>query len=100
LGRDAFLAKYRFGKARNYFLDYAGTLYDSKAIVGAEHGYQYGTPLPGAEGALFADIPSRATSHPWLLVTEDARRPALPPLAGRSSGPSEHSPTVGTTEFR
>jgi hypothetical protein len=47
LGRDAFLAKYHFGKARSYFLDYAGTLYDSKAIVGAAHGFQHGRPLSG-----------------------------------------------------
>lgn len=41
IGRDAFLAKYGFGRAREYFLEYNGKSYDSKAIVGAAHGYQF-----------------------------------------------------------
>src|SRR5690349_1774033 len=41
LGRDAFLAKYGFGRARSYFLVHDGRLYDSKAIVGAAHGYEH-----------------------------------------------------------
>ena len=39
LGRDEFLKKYRFGKARDYFLILDGKWYDSKAIVGAAHGH-------------------------------------------------------------
>ncbi|WP_239591021.1 HNH endonuclease [Vitreimonas flagellata] len=39
LGREQFLAKYRFGPARSYFLVHNGRRYDSKAIVGAAHGY-------------------------------------------------------------
>ena len=39
---DAFLAKYRFSKAREYFLIHKGKRYDSKAIAGASHGF-----LPG-----------------------------------------------------
>jgi 5-methylcytosine-specific restriction protein A len=41
LGRDNFLAKYGFGRARRYFLEINGRLYDSKAIVGVAHGYQF-----------------------------------------------------------
>ena len=41
LGRDAFLDKYGFGRARDYFLVVDGREYDSKAIVGAAHGYQF-----------------------------------------------------------
>jgi len=41
LGREAFLAKYGFGESRQYFLQYDGKLYDSKAIAGAAHGYQH-----------------------------------------------------------
>jgi hypothetical protein len=41
LGRDSFLAKYGFGKARNYFVVRDGRRYDSKAIVGAAHGFQH-----------------------------------------------------------
>lgn len=45
IGRSAFLSKYQFGPARRYFIAYDGKLYDSKAILGAAHGYQYGSPL-------------------------------------------------------
>ncbi|EDZ98862.1 hypothetical protein BH160DRAFT_5827 [Burkholderia sp. H160] len=41
IGRDAFLKKYGFGKARDYFLVVDGRRYDSKAIIGAAHGYQF-----------------------------------------------------------
>ena len=40
LGRDRFLEEYGFGRARRYFLEYDGRLYDSKAIVGVAHGFQ------------------------------------------------------------
>ena len=39
LGREAFLERYRFGKARSYFIERDGDLYDSKAIAGAAHGF-------------------------------------------------------------
>jgi MoxR-like ATPase len=41
IGREAFLAKYRFGPSRGYFLEIAGRRYDSKAIAGAAHGYEH-----------------------------------------------------------
>ena len=41
LGREAFLQKYGFGPAGAYFVRRDGKYYDSKAIVGAAHGYQY-----------------------------------------------------------
>jgi 5-methylcytosine-specific restriction enzyme A len=48
IGRPAFLAKYEFGQARRYFLVWDGQLYDSKAIVGAAHGYEF--PAEGPLG--------------------------------------------------
>jgi len=39
LGRDGFLAKYGFGHARAYELIFDGRRYDSKAILGAAHGF-------------------------------------------------------------
>jgi hypothetical protein len=50
-GRDAFLAKYGFGPAVSYTLVYDGKTYDSKAIVGAAHGYDRPDlgPLTSAE---------------------------------------------------
>lgn len=41
IGRDAFLAKYGFGRAKNYFLQRDGKHYDSKAVAGAALGYQF-----------------------------------------------------------
>lgn len=45
LKRDAFLAKYGFGRSRSYFLRHNEALYDSKAIIGAAHGFEFGTAL-------------------------------------------------------
>jgi hypothetical protein len=39
IGREKFLAKYGFGFARSYFIEWNGEHYDSKAIAGAAHGY-------------------------------------------------------------
>ena len=41
LGREVFLDKYGYGPAKEYFLRFQGNYYDSKAICGAAHGYQY-----------------------------------------------------------
>jgi 5-methylcytosine-specific restriction enzyme B len=41
LGRQAFLDKYGFSPSRKYYLVNDGGRYDSKAIVGAAHGYQH-----------------------------------------------------------
>jgi 5-methylcytosine-specific restriction protein B len=41
LGRQAFLDKYGFSPSREYFVRHDGKLYDSKAIIGAAHGYQH-----------------------------------------------------------
>ncbi len=39
LGRNRFLKKYGFGPSRSYWLVHEGQKYDSKAIIGAAHGY-------------------------------------------------------------
>jgi 5-methylcytosine-specific restriction protein A len=39
LGQDGFLERYRFDRARQYLLVHDGKRYDSKAIVGAAHGF-------------------------------------------------------------
>ena len=51
LGREGFLAKYGFGQARDYTLVVEGREYDSKAVVGAAHGYEFPDegPLTSAE---------------------------------------------------
>ena len=50
LGRDAFLERYGFGRAREYLLVIDGREYDSKAIWGAAHQYgESGRPLRSEE---------------------------------------------------
>jgi len=52
LGRTQFLAKYGFGRSRDYMVRApSGNLYDSKAIVGAAVGFQYAD-----RGPLTADV--------------------------------------------
>jgi hypothetical protein len=41
IGREQFLSKYGFRKARAYFLIRDGHAYDSKAVAGAAHGYEH-----------------------------------------------------------
>ena len=40
-GREAFLAEYGFSPARSFYLHVDGRDYDSKAIAGVAHGYQF-----------------------------------------------------------
>lgn len=45
LGRKAFLDKYQFGEAKDWFLVLDGQRYDTKPILGAAHGFEKGVPL-------------------------------------------------------
>jgi 5-methylcytosine-specific restriction protein A len=51
IGRKAFLKKFNFGPAREYLLKKDGQSYDSKAILGAAHGY-----LPGQKALTAKDF--------------------------------------------
>ena len=62
LGQDRFLEKYGFGAARSYRLVVNGKTYDSKAIVGAAHGF-----LPGQEPLAAADFSGGAATVGRLL---------------------------------
>lgn len=71
LGREAFLSKYEFGRARRYFVRRDGKYYDSKAIAGAAVGYQYPEKGSIPAASTFASTPrarasarSRAGSTP------------------------------------
>lgn len=44
-GRDQFLSKYSFSKAKTYFLIYEGCRYDCKPILFAAYQHQFGKPL-------------------------------------------------------
>ena len=62
LGQDRFLDKYGFGTARSYRLVVDGKTYDSKAIVGAAHGF-----LRGQQPLAAADFSSGAATVGRLL---------------------------------
>lgn len=49
LGRRAFLKRYGYGEARQYFVVVNGSLYDSKAIFGAAYERQYGVAVSHSE---------------------------------------------------
>jgi hypothetical protein len=49
IGQQAFLTKYGFGPAQQYRLEHGGRFYDSKAIVAAAHGVEFGRPLGSQE---------------------------------------------------
>ncbi|MFF0302491.1 HNH endonuclease [Streptomyces sp. NPDC004562] len=49
LGREAFVERYHFGKARSYVLVHEGREYDSKAIVGVAHKWDQGRALAPGE---------------------------------------------------
>jgi 5-methylcytosine-specific restriction protein A len=59
LGRDYFLAKYGYGRAREYTLVFNRREYDSKAIAGVAYGKQFGTPMTASEhsGGAFHCVP-------------------------------------------
>ncbi|WP_328769422.1 HNH endonuclease [Streptomyces sp. NBC_00286] len=62
LGRDAFLQQYGFGHARRYMLLHGDRHYDSKAIVGAAHGF-----VPGQEPLAAKDF-SGGAGHAVRLL--------------------------------
>ncbi len=41
LGRETFLKKYGFGYARAYYVEHNGEQYDSKALIGVAHKYEF-----------------------------------------------------------
>ena len=52
VGQETFLKKYGFQPARSYFLVHDGRRYDSKAIAGVAHGYQFPGQVPSPTPAV------------------------------------------------
>lgn len=91
LGQHAFLEKYGFHPARSYFLVVNGREYDSKAIVGAAHGYQFPQlgPLAATEFSGGRDTVQRVLEDLGFEVR--VMTDALPPSG--VGGPDEiHQP--------
>jgi len=73
IGRIAFLDAYGFRPARKYFLLWEGRHFDSKAILGAAHGYQHGTPLkPEDFSGGDATVVSKLESLGFTVVNSDS----------------------------
>jgi 5-methylcytosine-specific restriction protein A len=79
-GQDGFLEKYHFGAARSYLLVIDGKPYDSKAIVGAAHGFLPGqkhlaaSEFSGGEatvGRLLRRLGFQVTSAASVLTVEE-----------------------------
>ncbi|WP_218136259.1 HNH endonuclease [Nonomuraea jiangxiensis] len=76
LGRDAFLDRYGYREARDYFIIHNGRRYDSKAIAGVAHRGVGGRPLRAAEFSGGSATVGRVFGHLGFLVT--SRRDASP----------------------
>jgi MoxR-like ATPase len=75
LGREAFLTKYGFGRARRYFVRRDGKYYDSKAIVGAAVGFEHPDRGPMASSE-FSGGELGARARLAALGFDGAPRPA------------------------
>jgi MoxR-like ATPase len=117
LGRDAFLEKYGFQRARRYTIVHNGQLYDSKAIMGAAHGYQFPDRGPlrsadftGGEGTAVRKLRSLgfevkdsaaangSTASPRLFILTAANRAARSHLERTLKGGVELSYFSGLGE--
>lgn len=79
LGRDAFLDRYGFGRAKWWYVLHEGKQYDSKAITGAAMGYQTGTPLTaldfkGGEASAVRKLQSLGFRLVRSGITEESSR--------------------------
>lgn len=90
LGREAFLDKYGYGKARRYFLLYEGRCYDSKAIVGVAHQYDrpdLGPLRPEEFSGGRATVVRRLESLGFQIATVPANPARVETETGRCSPP-------------
>jgi 5-methylcytosine-specific restriction protein A len=78
IGRKPFLAKYGFGPAQSYFIEWNGQRYDSKAIAGAAHGYLRGrAALLSSEFSGGEDtVAARLRQLGFTLAEQPSRNPA------------------------
>jgi 5-methylcytosine-specific restriction enzyme A len=109
LGREAFLKRYGYRKARDYPLVYEGEEYDSKAIAGVAYGFDHPSEGPlrwdqFSGGAVTVAPVLRALGfevrgggNAVVLQTRDAvhARRALPELNSERPDPPEEGSTLG-----
>jgi MoxR-like ATPase len=83
LGREAFLDKYGYGTAKEYFLRYKGNYYDSKAICGAALGYQHPDQGPLGNDEFSGGRPVQTKLGELGFVTSDAPPKTIDELLDR-----------------
>ncbi|MFC0042485.1 HNH endonuclease signature motif containing protein [Actinomadura rayongensis] len=100
VGRRRFLEQYGFDPARQYFLEYDGRLYDSKAIVGVAYGHATGRPLRAGEfsggratvGRVLGRLGFHVTDEPTTPVEQVIDRVRRLRVASTPDGPALHQP--------
>ncbi len=101
VGRDRFLERYGFERARQYFLYHDGVHYDSKAIIGVAYRYVTGRPLAAGQFSGGQRTVGRLLEHLDFKVVTD--EPPLPQqrllallgtlrVANTPDGPARHQP--------
>jgi hypothetical protein len=80
LGQESFLNKYGFGLSKGYWLAYQSRQYDSKAIAGAAHGFQYPDrgPLKADQFSGGETTVKRKLEALGFTVRKTTGRPAAP----------------------
>ena len=76
LGRDAFLEKYGFGSARQYFIQHDHRRYDSKAVAGVAYGKQF--PERGPLSSNQFDGGEKAAGGRWIARIVGSKRTVHP----------------------
>jgi EVE domain len=89
LGREAFLAKYGFGRSLRYFVEEGGKRYDSKAIAGVAYGYEHPDGRPLTNDLFSGGVPVQAKLEQlgFAVVVEGSS--ASPVLQSALSGLDE-----------
>lgn len=89
IGRDTFLERYGFRRARRYLLLHDGKVYDSKAILGVAYEKQFGRPISAYDfnGGVGTTVPILEGLGFTIVLDEDSRVPRT----AAASSPSERT---------
>lgn len=96
LGVEQFLERYGLSAQTDVILEYTGRRYDGRALLGAAHRYQHGTPLTAAElENREGDIAAALARLKFHVVTTAKVAKAAAPARARSATPRRPSASAG-----
>jgi hypothetical protein len=98
LGREAFLRKYGFAEARQFFLVLDGRLYDSKAICGAAH--RFASPSAGALSARLFSGGDATVARTLSKLGFDVEKGKRPPKTWLVNTFGKERQNPGSVEYR